>query len=353
MSIHPNDELTLAVAGSLLKTLIMRALVYTEPGKIEFQPVGNPEPGPGEVVVVVEAVGLCGSDVHAYLGRDQRRPPPLILGHEAAGTILEGSGKGKRVVVNPLVTCGDCEDCRDGRTNICAARQVISLPPRQGAFAPMLAIPERNLIEIPADFPATKAALTEPIACGWHAVTLAERAAVHPVAALRCVVLGGGAIGLGAALVLSSRGAGEIFIAETNPVRHAMLRKAGPFTVYDPSSGEGPENGSAHIVIDAFGGEASRRAASALARQGGVIVHIGLAGDGAGLDTLRMTLQEITFIGSYTYSMSEFRDTLDAIVSGRLGSLDWTEVRALSDGPQAFAELVSGKTAAAKIIFRP
>lgn len=341
------------MAGSLLNSLTMRALVYTQPNHVELQIVPDPVPELGDALVVVEAVGLCGSDIHAYLGHDERRPPPFILGHEVAGTILEGSEKGKRVTVNPFITCGKCEDCQDGRTHLCAKRQVISMPPRNGAFAPLLAMPERNLFEIPPDFPASKAALTEPIACGWHAVNLAERAALRPLAASRCVVLGGGAIGLGAALVLSSRGAGEIFIAETNPIRHDMLRKAGPFTVYDPSSEDGPQAGSAHIVIDAFGGEASRKAASALARQGGVIVHIGLAGGEAGLDTRRMTLQEITFIGSYTYTMSDFRETLAAIVCGRLGPLDWTEQRALTDGPQAFSELVSGKTAAAKIIFRP
>jgi L-gulonate 5-dehydrogenase len=85
----------------------------------------------------VEAVGICGSDMHAFLGHDERRPAPLILGHEAAGRMADGT----RVVVNPLVTCGDAPPAGTGRDNICANRQIISMPPREGAFAERLAMP--------------------------------------------------------------------------------------------------------------------------------------------------------------------------------------------------------------------
>ncbi len=331
----------------------MKALVYTGPKQVEIQNVPDPEPNSGEALVEVESVGICGSDIHAFLGHDGRRPAPLILGHEAAGKILTGSRKGARVVVNPLVTCGACEDCLDGRTNLCATRQIISIPPREGAFAGLLRIPEDNLLDIPDNLSADRAALTEPIACGWHAVNLAVKALRRPLAAGRAVVLGGGAIGLGCALVLASRGAADIFIAETNEARHEVLRATGAFNVYDPTSGDGPESGSAQLVIDAYGGQATRKAASALVRSGGVIVHIGLAGSEGGLDIRRMTLQEVTFIGTYTYTALEFRETLAAIVKGGLGPLDWTEARHLRDGQNAFIDILSGSVAAPKIILRP
>ena len=331
----------------------MKALVYTRPEHIELQEVADPKPADGEVLIAVEAVGICGSDMHAYRGHDERRPAPLILGHEAAGTIVSAPRKGARVAVNPLVTCGGCEDCLSGATNLCRQRQIISMPPREGAFAGMLRMPEQNLHEIPPDFPAETAALAEPIACGWHAVNLAERASGKPPDAMKAVVLGGGAIGLGIALVLASRGLAEIHVAETNPARHEMLRKAGPFAVYDPRAGNAPDPGFADVVFDAFGGSASRAAASALVRPGGVIVHIGLADAEGGLDIRRVTLQEVTFIGSYTYTAADYAETLAAIVSGRLGPLDWVECRPLEDGQQAFVDLLSGKTAAAKIVLRP
>ncbi|MDA7946193.1 MAG: alcohol dehydrogenase catalytic domain-containing protein [Hyphomicrobiaceae bacterium] len=331
----------------------MKALVYTGPKQLSFQDMPDPAPEGGETLIEVDASGICGSDMHAWLGHDERRPAPLILGHEVAGMIIAGPSAGTRVVVNPLVTCGTCEMCLQGRTNICPDRQIISMPPREGGFAGLLRMPERNLHAIPADFAAECAALTEPIACGWHAIRLARDVSRTPLRACRAVVLGGGAIGLGAALVLVARGVRDIFIAETNPERHNALREAGPFTVYDPALNEGPAQGSAHIVVDAFGGTATRKVASALAAPGGVIVHIGLADGEGGLDVRRMTLQEITFIGTYTYTAADFSDTLAAMIAGQLGALDWAEVRPLEEGAQAFKDILDGKATAPKIMLRP
>lgn len=328
----------------------MKALVYTAPETLEFREMTDPEAGAEAALIEIAHVGICGSDMHAYLGHDERRPAPLILGHEAAGTIIAGPGAGDRVTVNPLVTCGTCEDCTAGRENLCARRQIISMPPREGAFAQRLAMPPGNLIAIPDGLPTEKAALAEPIACGWHAVRLACRALNRPVGEARCLVLGGGAIGLGAALVLAARGAREIWLAETNPARRAIVAKAGDFRVFDPAAG-GPE--AIDLVVDGVGLAATRAAASAAVRPGGVIVHIGLGSAGGGLDIRRMTLHEITFIGTYTYSQADFRDTAQAIFDGRLGALDWPEIRPLSDGARAFADIKAGRAAAPKIILKP
>ena len=93
----------------------MKALVYTGPETLVYRDEPNARCSQDGVLIRVESVGICGSDMHAYLGHDERRPAPLILGHEAAGTIVEGPGAGKRVTVNPLVTCGVCPACRRGR----------------------------------------------------------------------------------------------------------------------------------------------------------------------------------------------------------------------------------------------
>ena len=330
----------------------MKALVYTGPRSLELRDVPDPQPRPGEALIRVDAVGICGSDMHAYLGHDERRPAPLILGHEAAGTIIDGPGTGSRVTVNPLVTCGTCDACIAGRDNLCPQRQIISMPPREGAFADMVAMPERNLVVVPDGVAIERAALAEPMACGWHAARLAAQVLGRPLSACRIVVLGGGAIGIGAALVAAAQGARDVEIAETNAARHATLEAAGPFRVYDPVAGE-PEAGRADLVIDAFGGDASRAAASRLVRPGGVIAHIGLAGGAGGFDIRRITLQEITVIGTYTYSMADFRDTARAIFAGRLGDFGWIEERGLAGGVQAFADLQAGKGAASKIVLRP
>ena len=142
----------------------MKALVYTGPHVIAFRDEPDPVPGNDEVLVRIDAVGICGSDMHAYHGFDTRRPAPLILGHEAAGRVLTGPLTGRRVAINPLRTCGTCDDCLDGRVQLCPQRQVMSLPQWPGSFAEMVRVPEANLVEIPADFDIVKSALTEPVA---------------------------------------------------------------------------------------------------------------------------------------------------------------------------------------------
>ena len=113
----------------------MKALVYTNSKTMEFQDVDDPSPAVGEALIRVKASGICGSDMHAWAGHDERRPSPLILGHEAAGEIVGFGGATRRVTVNPLVTCGTCEACTAGKDNLCSTRQIISMPPREGAFA--------------------------------------------------------------------------------------------------------------------------------------------------------------------------------------------------------------------------
>jgi L-iditol 2-dehydrogenase len=331
----------------------MKALIYREPHVLEFTDAADPLPQPDEVLVAVEAVGICGSDMHAWHGHDERRPAPLILGHEAAGRIVAGPRRGERVTINPLVTCGHCDACLSGRTNICAARQIISMSPREGAFAEFVRIPERNVVTIPAGLPTVKAALAEPVAVSYHAVALATRALHRPLPRAHCVVLGGGAIGLAAALCLRMFGANSIEIAEANIGRRASIGAAGPFSVYEPSSAEGNNLGSADLVIDAVGSDATRASASRLVRPGGVIVHTGLQGGDGGLDLRRLTLQEVTFIGTYTYTMADFRETVVALASGQLGELDWFEERPLSAAGEAFCDLSQGRCAMPKIMLRP
>ena len=154
----------------------MKALVYTGPNSLAFRDEPNPVPLNDEVVVKVDAVGICGSDMHAYHGFDSRRPAPLILGHEAAGVAMSGRHKGRRVTVNPLVTCGACDFCLDGRSHLCGSRQIISMMPRPGAFAEFVRIPEQNLVEVPEGLDIVKAALAEPIAVSYHAVQLGLKA---------------------------------------------------------------------------------------------------------------------------------------------------------------------------------
>ena len=324
----------------------MKALVYMGTQSLAYEDIMDPTLEFGEVLIRVDNVGICGSDMHAYLGHDDRRPAPLILGHEAAGTIVGGARDGERVTVNPLVTCGACPACLSGRANLCPTRQIISMPPGEGAFAQYIKMPETNLVTVPDGVPLVKAALVEPIAVGWHAVRLGV-AALDSSEERRALVIGGGAIGVAAALSFTAMGFEDVVIVDRNDVRRDYLEATCGMQVAKGAGGQFP------IVVDAVGYAATRAAASASAKPGGVILHIGLGEDAGGLDVRRITLQEITFIGTYTYTAQDFRDTAAAMFDGRLGALDWVECRPLSEGAAAFEDIRSGRVAAPKIILKP
>lgn len=329
----------------------MKALVYTANERVELRDEPDPTPTEGEAIVGVEAVGICGSDMHAYLGHDPRRVPPLILGHEAAGVVLAGPGSGRRVVINPLIHCGRCDDCLGGRTNICAERDLIGMY-RAGAFAEQISVPAQNLIDIPEGMDSAHAALTEPAATALHAVNLAARAAHRPLGEARALVIGGGSVGLFAALALADQGAAEIHLAETNPLRRDTAAATGACNAFDPMTSPAPES-SFEVVVDAVGGSASRAAAVAAVRPGGVVMHIGLLDSDGAIDMRRITLQEITLIGTYTYTPVDLRATLGKLHRGAFGDLGWIEQRPLAAGAAAFDDLLHGRSAAPKIILRP
>ncbi len=331
----------------------MKALIYTGPNTLEFADAPEPIAGRDDVLVRVEAVGICGSDMHAYHGHDERRPAPLVLGHEAAGRIVAGSRAGERVTVNPLVTCGRCAFCLDGRSHLCRERQIISMPPRPGAFAELVSIPERNVVSIPQGLGMAQAALAEPIAVAWHAARLGVSRLARPTATSRCVVLGGGAIGLATALVLSHFGAKDVLVAEMNPLRRQTVLDAGPLRCYHPGSDADPADSTIDLVVDAVGASATRSAACRLVRPGGVIVHAGLLPGTEGLDIRKITLQEITVMGTYCYTPVDFMETVAALAAEQLGPLGWMVQRPLSDGWQAFRDLDAGSVAAAKIVLTP
>ena len=331
----------------------MKALVYTDIKELTYREEQKPQLAEGEVLVRIDSVGICGSDLHAYLGHDERRISPLILGHEGAGTIVGGPKDGQKVVINPLVTCGQCPDCLAGRSNICAHREIISMAPRQGAFAEYISIPERNTVPVPDGMDMTKAALAEPIATGWHAVNVAAQKSHHPLAECKALVFGGGAVGLSAALSLHAQGCKDIHLAETNDLRRKTVDAEGICTSFNPIDNNIVDENSIDIVVDCVGGNPTRKAASAAIKPGGVIVHVGLMDSADGLDIRKITLQEVTFCGTYTYTMKDFQAVVSAMHSGALGSLNWYEERPLSEGAQAFEDLLNHRSSSSKIVLKP
>ena len=330
----------------------MKALVYTKPNEVVYRDEPDPAPGEGQVLVKIEASGICGSDMHAYRGHDPRRVPPLILGHEVAGSVASGGRKGERVVINPLMTCGMCAYCESGRTNLCTTRELIGMRVA-GAYCEYVAISEQNLVPIPGSFDMVKASLAEPAACALHTLNRARMMSPRPLSELRTLVIGGGAIGMLSALLLTSYGCRHVTVAETNKLRRETVAHSTDCVVHDPSSDPEIPADSFELVIDAVGGGVTRSLGSRAVMPGGIFAHIGLMDSKEGLDIRKVTLQEVSLIGIYTYTREDFRATVGALASGMFGGLEWVETRPLAEGARAFEDLYKGKTPAAKIVLVP
>jgi 2-desacetyl-2-hydroxyethyl bacteriochlorophyllide A dehydrogenase len=333
----------------------MKALVYTQPNEVQLQDRAAPTLEQGEVILKIEAVGICGSDMHAYHGHDPRRKPGLVLGHEFCGTVFESASPayavGTRVTGNPLITCGQCDYCVQGRNNLCSKRTMVGMT-RPGAFAEMMSIPAASLIDMPQDMSALHAAVTEPAATALHAINLSMRALVRPVQECRTLIIGGGAIGMLSALLLTHYGCRDLLVAEVNPLRRTQLQSHARVRTYNPKESAPPED-HFDFVIDAVGSKATRVTAFSAVRAGGVIMHIGLQDWASEIDMRRLTLAEITLLGTYTYTTADLRATVQALYRGDFGDLAWVEARPLAQGAQAFADLDQGKAASAKVVLCP
>jgi 2-desacetyl-2-hydroxyethyl bacteriochlorophyllide A dehydrogenase len=330
----------------------MKALVYTATNEVVYKDVPDPIVGENECLVKIEASGICGSDMHAYHGKDPRRVPPLILGHEVVGVVVAGDKVGQRVVINPLITCGQCSFCDTGRSHLCAERELIGMR-LEGAYAEYVTIPSVNVIPISDSTKAEHASLAEPTATALHALNLARKASDRPLAELKTLVIGGGAVGLLAALLLKGYGCKQIVVSEVHDMRRQSAESNVGCRVHNPINDPPLDGADFDLVIDAVGGGVTRRTAMSAIKPGGIFVHIGLMDENGDLDIRKLTLFEITLIGVYCYTAADVRAAIQAIEEGLLGDLGWIESRPLADGAQAFDDLHNGRTAAAKVVLIP
>ncbi|GAB2977182.1 alcohol dehydrogenase catalytic domain-containing protein [Amycolatopsis acidiphila] len=214
-----------------------RAAVLHAPGDIRVETVPVREPGEHEVLIEVEAVGLCGSDLHyfesGHNGANELRRP-TVLGHEISGTVREtGQGgslrTGTRVAVEPAVPCGKCRTCREGRYNVCPQGTCLGSPPTDGGIAGLLVVREEFAHELPAGMPADAGAVIEPLAVACWAVRRARVALGE-----RVLVLGAGPIGVLVAQAARAAGAAEVTITDVNPFRLSVAAGLGLHAVRAP-----------------------------------------------------------------------------------------------------------------------
>ena len=334
----------------------MKALVYTGVEELTYRDEKDPVDKEGESILQVHASGICGSDMHAYHGKDERRVPPLILGHEVSGKILNGKFKDKTAVLNPLITCGKCEYCKSKREHLCPNRVLLGMNrpyERQGAFAELITVPDTNIYDVPDKLDIKEAAVAEPTAVSLHAVLMAENSSKKHLGECRTLVQGAGAIGLLCSLILSKiKGNLDITISDPNNLRLKECSKYVDAKFVGPSDKDVKPD-SFDLVFDTVGLEVSRQQAISVVKPGGTIIHIGLTQPAGEFNFRKATLQEITFIGTYCYTNEDFRQTIQILANRDIGNLDWIEYRDLKKGAEAFKQIHDGTCSAPKIVLLP
>lgn len=338
----------------------MRALVWRGERDIALEEREAPLPAEDDVVVRVLAAGICGSDVGRYAGRGSAQPPPIVLGHEFAGTIeapaeVGGPPVGTRVAVFPLIVDGTCRACRAGDENLCPSRRLVGVQ-MPGGFAELVRVPAGNCHELSSTVRAEAAALVEPLACALHALRRA-----HARKEDRLLVLGAGGIGQLVVLAASATGLKHITSADRAAGRRAAALATGAHVAIDLTSSTALEelrsltnNEGFDLVIDAIGTSAVRKLAIALARPGGRVVLVGLHDADFEMSARIVIRDELSLIGSFGYTRRSFTDAVQ--LAGR-GSLDLAsancDIRPLAQGPIAFAELAAGTIAPLRVILKP
>lgn len=337
----------------------MKALVYTEPRKLEYLDWPDPELGAGDALVRVRAVAVCGSDLHGWMGHSRGRVPPLVLGHEMSGVVEQVTDDdvevkpGERVAIYPVIGCDQCSFCASGRDYLCRRRQILGLH-TAGGFAQYVKVPAKNLYPFPQEMPFVRGALVEPLANALHTVGKVYQDA-GPAA-----VLGAGPIGLLILQVAGLLGFPRIAVVEVNSNRLAVAQKLGAALTVNPRDTDHLERlerffgeDGCTAVFDAAGFAATRQLALKLVRSGGLIVLAGLGEAETSLDFVEVIRREVQIVGVFAYSRREFQTAADWVSSSRVDLGEWISEAALAEGQKVFEELARPDSTRIKVVLKP
>jgi L-iditol 2-dehydrogenase len=338
----------------------MKALVYTAPRRLELQDLAVPTIGQEEALVRIRAVGVCGSDLHGFLGKSKKRIPPLVLGHEFCGEVanvgnqVAGFKPGDPVVVYPLIGCGRCRFCQSRRENICPDRRVYGLD-FHGGLAEYVSVPSHCLFQMPGEMSFLEGSLVEPLA---NAIHVMEKCG--DVAGQSGVVIGAGPIGLCVLWVARQLGANKLAIVDINPRRLETVRHLGPDFVIDASKQEPvqaildwTQGHGTDFSIDAVGRSVCRCNTVDCAAMGGTAVWIGLEEDSCEIDARSVVTREVQIRGTYAYTKANFTGAISLLETKALPYRTFTHIADFTDGQTIFDDLASGHSSITKAVFMP
>ncbi|MCC3313013.1 zinc-dependent alcohol dehydrogenase family protein [Nocardia africana] len=290
----------------------MRALVIEKPGEYSVQTIPDPTPGPGEVVVQVAAVGICGTDIHIVEGEFPPTPYPIVPGHEFCGLIVDGPRSGEKVAVDPSLFCGACHYCRIGRGNLCERWGAIG-DTVNGAMAEYVAVPEANCFTVPDDLPASHGALVEPLSCAVHGFDGLPR-----MLGSHYLIYGAGTMGLMMLQLAVAAGAATVSVVDLNTDRLQVACALGADAVATNADEFDRPHGW-EVVIDCTGAIPAIEDGLTRVRRGGTYQQFGVApGDAtASVSPFRIYNDEITIVGSMAVVHS-FGRAVDLVRKGAI-----------------------------------
>jgi L-iditol 2-dehydrogenase len=325
---------------------------------LELRDLDKPPLRPDDVLIRVRACGVCGSDLHGFLGKSSRRIPPLVLGHEFSGDVEQNAGcsgprLGSAVAVYPLLCCGQCRFCFSGRENICPNRRVFGLD-LHGGLAEFVAAPADCAFPLPAGMSHVEGALVEPLANAIHVVSR-----IPDVRGLTGLVYGAGPIGIFCFLVARARGAARLAVVDRNRHRLAMAKNLGADLIVDASV-EDPVHAvqrwtddgyGVDFSIEAVGGTACRQNAIACTASGGTVACIGLDEEVCKVDTRPAVVREMDIRGAYAYTRKDFGVAIAMLASHDFHWEPLVTTAGMDAGQRIFEELAEGRSAIIKAVF--
>jgi L-iditol 2-dehydrogenase len=343
----------------------MNALLLSQYKHLELATLPVPVPEPSDVLVQVAACGICGSDVHGYDGTSGRRIPPLVMGHEAAGTIaavgsqVNGFAVGDRVTFDSTVYCGACAFCRKGEINLCDDRQVVGVScgdySRAGAFAEYVTVPARIVYKLPENLSFAEAAMLEAVSVALHAVAVSKLEGGETA-----LVIGAGMIGLLTLQAARAAGCSRVFVADIDATRLKSASELGAHETILASGAELTrgilqltEGRGVDVVLEAVGRNETIAASIDCVRKGGTVTLIGNITPQVNLPLQKVVSRQIRLQGSCA-SCGEYPEAMELMAAGkiRVDSLI-TAVAPLRDGPSWFDRLHSGEPNLMKIVLDP
>ncbi len=343
----------------------MNALLLKQYRRLELVDMPGPAPGPGELLVRVHSCGICGSDVHGFDGSTGRRQPPLVMGHEAAGTVagigagVTGFREGDHVTFDSTVYCGACFFCTRGEVNLCDDRQVLGVScgdyRRHGAFAEYVVAPARIAYHLPDALRFEHAAMIEAVSVAVHGVGLT------PVRLGDCaLVVGAGMIGTLALQALKLAGCGQIIVADVDTGRLKMALDLGATAAINPKEGDVAEfvrertgGRGADVAVEAVGATEPIQTAIAALRKGGALTLVGNVAPKIELPLQAVVTRQLRLFGSCA-SSGEYPTCIDLLARGaiRVEPLI-SAIAPLAEGPAWFERLYAREPGLMKVILQP